>query len=113
VVKLAIDLGCGPLLPAIIRVEDGGVVLALKLRIVLSLSLQLVEVLQEQQPRRLLGLVQLRGKPLVVPEYFVDIVERVLKHAALILVFGKRILRGGEPQFRSQIECHVLRRARA
>jgi len=50
VIELAIDLGRGPGLPAIVPGEDGGVIAALEFGVVLPFGFQIVEVFEEQQP---------------------------------------------------------------
>ena len=82
--------------PAIGRVDDEGVSLAVQLGEQLSLLLQVVQVLQEQHPRGLLGVVELRGAARLLPQHVVDVLERLLEAAAAVV--GPALLRpGGRP----------------
>ena len=84
VVELAVlALGRGPAFPAIGLVEDEGVLLAFQRGFVGLVLLQPVEVLQEQQPRGLLGVVQLGGAAGLFPEHVVDVLEGLFKHAGV------------------------------
>ena len=81
VVELAVlALGRGPGLPAVGLVEDVGVLLALQRGLVGAVLLQPVEVLQEEQPGRLLGVVELGGAAGLFPEDVVDVLEGLFKH---------------------------------
>jgi hypothetical protein len=61
-------------------VDDRVVPFACQLGTLVPLSLQVVQVLEEQQPRRLLGVVELSRHPCVLPKDVVDILERLLEH---------------------------------
>ena len=74
-------LGRGPSFPAVGLVEDVGVGLAVKLGLVGAVLFQVVEVFQEQQPRRLLGVVELGRAAGLLPENVVDVLEGLLKHS--------------------------------
>ncbi len=82
--------GCGPGLPAVGRVEDGRVLAPLQLCLVGPLLLHVVEVLEKQQPRGLLGVIQLRSQPLVVAHDAIEVVEGVFKHAVFNFLVGSR-----------------------
>ena len=83
VVELAVlALRRGPALPAVGLVEDVGVLLALQRGLGRLVLLQPVEVLQEQQPRRLLGVVELGRAAGLFPENVVDVLEGLFKHSA-------------------------------
>jgi hypothetical protein len=84
VVELAVLLRRGPRLPAIRCIEDRRVVPAVEDRSVLALRLEVVEVFEEEQPRGLLGVVELGREPLVVPHDAVYVVECVLEHGCPI-----------------------------
>ena len=64
-------------------VDDEFVGLALKLGLQRALVLEIVEVLQEQHPRRLLGVVELRRAAGLFPEHVVDVLEYLLEAAGL------------------------------
>ena len=70
----------GPGSPAVRFIEQRGVVIAPEHGFVGPLVLHVVQVLEEQQPRSLLGIVQLGGQPFVVAHGAVDVVEGVFKH---------------------------------
>jgi hypothetical protein len=62
VIELAVlALGRGPGFPAVGRVEDEGVLLAVQRRFVGFVLLQAVQVFQEQEPGGLLRIVKLRS----------------------------------------------------
>ena len=42
--------------------------------------LEVVEIFQEQYPRSLLGIIELRRAARLLPEHVVDILERLLEH---------------------------------
>jgi hypothetical protein len=77
VVELAVfTFGRGPAFPAVVFVQDEAVAFALQLAASSGLVLlQPVEVLEEQQPGGLLGVVQLGGAAGFFPEYVVDILN--------------------------------------
>jgi len=68
-------------------VEHEGVLLARKLRLVRPILLQPVEVFQEQQPRGLLGVVQLGGAAGLLAKDIVDVLERLLEQGCPCLSF--------------------------
>ena len=81
-VELAVlAFGRGPVLPAIGLVEDVGVFLALQLGFVGLVLLQPVEIFQEQQPRGLLGVVQLGGAARLFAQNIVDVFEGLFEHS--------------------------------
>ncbi len=83
VVELAVlALWRGPRFPAIGLVENVGVFLAVKLGFVGLVLLEPVEIFQEQQPRGLLGVIELGGAPGLLPEDVVDVPEGLFKHAS-------------------------------
>lgn len=82
VVDLAVLVfGRGPAFPAICRVQNVAVGLAFKRGFGRLVPLQPVEVFEEQQPRGLLGVIQLGGAAALFPERVVDIFEGLFKHA--------------------------------
>ena len=91
VVELAVlALRRGPALPAVGLVEDEGVLLALQRGLRRLVLLQPVEVLQEQQPGGLLGVVELGGAAGLFPEDVVDVLEGLFEHAWGSVVAGFR-----------------------
>jgi hypothetical protein len=68
-------LGRGPAFPAVGSVEDEAVGLAFQFGLGRLVLLQRVEVFQEQQPGRLLGVVQLAGAAGVLVQDVVDVLE--------------------------------------
>ena len=72
--------GRSPLGPAVGFVEDVEVHPPFQRRLGLLVLLQPVEVLQEQQPRGLFGVVQLSGAAGLFPKHIVDIPEGLLEH---------------------------------
>ena len=82
VVELAVlGLRRGPGLPAVGLGDDRRVVLPSSSASSRRSLLEIVEVLEEQQPRGLLGIVELGREPLIVPHDPVYVVESVLEHA--------------------------------
>ena len=77
-------LGRRPALPAILLVEDEAVLHALKLRHGRSLVLESVQILQEEQPGSLFGVVQLRRAAGLLAKNVVDVLERLLKQRLLL-----------------------------
>jgi hypothetical protein len=81
VVELAVGvLGRSPCFPAIGLGQDEPVGLALQLCLGGLVVLQGVEVLQEQQPGRLLGVVELAAAAGVLVQDVVDVLEGLLEH---------------------------------
>jgi hypothetical protein len=56
---------------------------------ILALTLEIVEVLQEEQSRGLLGIVELGREPVVVPHHAVHVIESVLKHLCPFVVLDR------------------------
>src|SRR5574340_1674901 len=71
---------CGPAFPAVLRVEHEGIFSSLQPGFHRLLMFQRVEIFQEQQPRGLLGVVQLGGAARFLPEGVVDILEGLFEH---------------------------------
>jgi hypothetical protein len=85
VVQFAVlPLRRGPTFPAILLVEDERILLPLKLGFVGLILLQPIQVFQEQQPRGLLGVIQLGRTAGLFSKHVVDILERLLKHRHLV-----------------------------
>jgi hypothetical protein len=61
-------------------IEDEGVFLPFELGLGGAVVLEAIEVLQKQQPRGLLGVVELRGAAGLFPEDVVDVAEGLLEH---------------------------------
>jgi hypothetical protein len=70
----------GPFRPAVRGIDDEGVGLALELRQQRAFLLEVVEIFKEQYPRSLLGVIELRRAPRLLPENVVDVLERLLEH---------------------------------
>ena len=91
-------LGHGPSLPAVGLVDDVAVGFAVQLCFQRLVGLQCVQVLQEQQPRGLLGVVQLTVTACVLVQDVVDILEGLFEHGSpslslYCLLFGiKRLV---------------------
>ena len=73
-------LGRGPRLPAVRRVEDGGVFPAVEGGFGRLVVFEGVEVFEEEQPGGLLGVVELAGATGVFPEDVVDVFEGLFEH---------------------------------
>ena len=92
VVELTVgSFRCGPAFPAVGRIEDEGVLLALQPRLhglVLLQAIQAIQAIQEfqefqeQQPRGLLDVVQFAGTTSLFPEDVVDIFESLFEHGS-------------------------------
>ena len=81
VVDLAVvTLRGGPLLPAVGRVKDEGVGLAFEGGFVGFILFEAIEVLEEEQPRGLLRVVELAAAARLFPEHVVDVLEGLLEH---------------------------------
>lgn len=80
-VEAAVDLRCGPLIPSVLAGDDGGVSGAVEFGTVAAFSLQVVQVLEEQYPGRLLNVVEFVGDTFLGPKVLFDDVEGVLIHA--------------------------------
>lgn len=72
--------GCGPVRPAIGRIEDVVILLAGELGLDRALALQLVQIFEEKKPGALLGVVEFARAPGVLPQHVVDILESLFKH---------------------------------
>lgn len=82
VVELAsLVLRCGPAIPAIGLVEEKRVFLAFELGLGCAVLVEAVDVFQEQQPRSLLGLVELRGAACLLSEDVVDVAKGLFEHS--------------------------------
>ena len=55
--------------------------MAFQFGVVGAFGFEVVQIFQEQQPGRLLGIIQLGGHALVVAQGLVDVVEGVFEHA--------------------------------
>ena len=73
-------LGRRPTWPAIRLIEDEVVLLALEFRLRGLVRFERVEVLQKQQPRALLRVIELAGAARVLPEHSVDVLKNLFKH---------------------------------
>ena len=86
VINLAtLVLRCSPAFPAVGFVEDVAVFLALQLGLHRLVLLQPVEVFQEEQPGRLLRVVQFGGASGLFPEDVVDVFESLFEHRCVFL----------------------------
>ena len=72
------------MLPLVRRIEDRRVVPILQLSDIRPLNLQIIEILEEQHPGGLLGVVQLGGGALFGAKSFVDVVEGVFEHGGWV-----------------------------
>jgi hypothetical protein len=72
--------GRGPRLPAIGPIEDEGVLLAFQRGFVGLVLLLPVQILQEEELRGLLGVIQLGGAAGLFPEDVVNVLEGLFKH---------------------------------
>ena len=80
-VELAVlALGRGPAFPSVIRVEDERVLLAVQPGLDGRSPFEVVEVFQEQQPRGLLGVVELGGASGLLAEDVIDIAKGLFEH---------------------------------
>ena len=73
-------LGCGPAFPSVGLVEDGGVFLAFQRGFASLVLLKIVEVLEEEQPRSLLRVVEFGRAARLFPEHVVDVFEDLFEH---------------------------------
>jgi len=81
VVQLAVlALGRGPGFPAVQFVEDVRVSLAVQCGLIGAVLLEPIEVFQEQQPGRLLRVVQFGRAARFFPQDIVDILEGLFEH---------------------------------
>jgi len=81
VVYLAVlALGRGPFRPAVRLVEDETLLLLFQSSLIGFVLLQPVQIFQEEEPRGLLGIVQLARTARFFPEDVVDVFEGLLEH---------------------------------
>ncbi len=73
-------LGSCPAFPAVFFVEQVGVFLPFEGGLIAAILLQTVEILEEQQPGGLLGVVELGGAAGFFAEHVVDIFEGLFEH---------------------------------
>lgn len=71
----------GPARPAEFLVDEKVVGLAHQLGLHGPFPLQVVQILEEQHPRGLLGIVQLGGATGLLPKHIVDVAESLFEHA--------------------------------
>lgn len=71
---------CGPGGPAIGLIQNEGVALAVQSGLGGLVLLEAVQIFEKEEPRGLLGVVQLAGATRVLPEDIVDILEGLLEH---------------------------------
>ena len=90
VVELAVGaLGGGPAFPAVGFFEDVAVGAAFERRFGGLVLLQSVQVLEEEQPGGLFGVIEFGGATRLFPEGVVDILEGLLKHCSCSLAMTK------------------------
>ena len=77
-------LGRGPRLPAVGLIQDERVLLRFERGFRGLILFEPVEVLQEQQPRGLLRVVELAGAAGILPEDVVDVLEGLFKHGEAV-----------------------------
>jgi hypothetical protein len=84
-VELAVlALGRGPILPAIGCRENRRVLLSGQCGFRRFVLLESFQILQEQQPGCLLGVIELGGAASLFPEDVVDVLERLLEHGSAL-----------------------------
>ncbi len=76
-------LGCGPIFPSVGRIENMAVFLAFQRGLGAFVLLKIVEVFQEEQPRRLLGVIEFAGATGLFPKDVIDVFEGLFKHSVL------------------------------
>ena len=85
VVELTVlPLRRGPRLPAIRLVEDVCVLLSVERRLGRFVLLKTVKVFEKEQPRRLLGVIELGRASGLFPENVINILEGLFKHGPLV-----------------------------
>ena len=62
-------------------IDDVGVFLVLQLGLLLVGALQILEILEKQDPRRLLGVIEFGGASILFPQDVVDILKCLLEQA--------------------------------
>jgi len=91
VVRLAVFiLGRGPGIPAVGRVQNVRVGLAVERSLGGFVCFQPVEVFQKQQPGSLLGVVELCGATGFFPEDVVDIFKGLFEHERVVIEIGNK-----------------------
>ena len=78
--RAVLALGRGPAFPTVRFVEDEGVFLTIEFCFGGFVGFEGVEIFQEEQPRRLLGVIEFAGAAGVFPEDVIDIFEGLFKH---------------------------------
>jgi hypothetical protein len=114
VVRLAVLApGGGPRLPAIGPVEDEGVLLAFQRGFVGLVLLQPVQIFEEEEPRGLLGVIQLGGAAGRFPEDVVDVLEGLFKPCQGVFSIVAATVRNGPAKRKGRVppEPVVPRRA--
>jgi hypothetical protein len=76
------SFGRGPGRPAVGFVDNEAIGPAHQLRLLRALVFEIVQVLEKQHPRSLLGVIQLGGATGFFPEHVVDVANGLLKHSA-------------------------------
>ena len=74
----------GPVLPAIWLLDDGAIGFARERGFTRSFVLQIVEIFEKQNPRVLLGVIELRGASRLFPEDVVDVFECLFEQASAL-----------------------------
>jgi hypothetical protein len=81
VVELTVlALRSGPAFPTIGFVEDEGILLASEGSLGTLVLLKIVEVLEEQQPVGLLGVIEFGGASGLFPKDIIDVLESLFEH---------------------------------
>jgi len=97
VIKLAIlALGRGPCLPAVGLVEDVAVFLPVEGGFGGFVGFEAVEVFEEEQPGRLLGVIEFSGATGFLAEHVVDVSEGLLKHGGCKLLGNRSVVPWGQ-----------------
>jgi len=73
-------LRCSPLFPPVRLVEEVGGLLSLQRRLIRLVVFEGIQVLQEQEPGGLLGVVELGGASGLLAEHVVDVLEGLFEH---------------------------------
>lgn len=73
-------LGCGPAFPSVGLVENVGVFLLVQRGLVGLVLFQTIEVLQEQEPGGLFGVVEFSGAPGLFPKDIINIFKGLFEH---------------------------------
>ncbi len=84
VVEFAVlALGCGPAFPTILQVRNVTVFLAFQRGLGALVLLKIVEVFEEQQPRRPLGVIEFAGATRLFTKDVIDVSESLFKLSVL------------------------------